>query len=253
MCCFSRSVRRVADTNIFARATTGGRQYVVYSMHLDAAEELAMILPIPVPPKSPERAVRFLNFEQYPEFFADLRSGFPVPKSDGFSRGGKIKAPMAAKPKLEVVSVGSFDASFVPSVADFDRLDERFRLPSNVWDDLPQYKDYGFAVFKLKSGDHKVHPMAFEFPRARPDELFFPTVHIHDGKVKPRARFDHDLYCQRSADERLTDWTESPGLARSFVRKLSLVDGIVDPDGHCYRKQMRGVFDNIDVKVATDA
>ena len=27
----------------------------------------------------------------------------------------------------------------------------------------------------------RVHPMAFEFPTRSPDEIFFPTAHIHDG------------------------------------------------------------------------
>jgi hypothetical protein len=252
MCCFSRPVRLVADTNIFARAAKEGRQYLVYSMHISAVEDLAMILPIPTPPKSADNAVRFISFEKYPEFFADLRRGFPMPTPSRAGGRGPVKSE-AHKTKLEVVSVGSFEASFVPSIGDFDRLDERFRLPSGVWDQLPQYKDYGFAVFKLKSGDSKVHPMAFEFPRARPGELFFPTVHIHDGTVKPRARFHHDLYCQKSAGENLMTWTESASLASQFVRKINLAQGVVDGDGHCYRREMRGVFANEDVKVAADA
>src|SRR5688572_32547692 len=121
MCCFSRPVKLVADTNIFARASKEGRQYIVYSMRLDAAEDLAMILPIPVPPKSPENAVKFINLEKYPEFFADLRRGFPTPPPPKSVDRGSIKTE--SKKKLEVVNVGSFEASFVPSVADFERLD----------------------------------------------------------------------------------------------------------------------------------
>ena len=79
----------------------------------------------------------------------------------------------------------------MPTVKDFARLDERFKLPPSTWDDLPGYKDYGFAVFKLKKGEQKVHPMAFEFPRGDTRKLFFPTVHIHDGKVHQTAGFDH--------------------------------------------------------------
>lgn len=236
----------------FRSPSKEGRQYLVYSMHVDAAEDLAMILPIPVPPKSAEDAVRFINLEKYPEFFSDLRSGFPTPKMAAPPTRGKPPV-VAAMKKLEVVAVGSFEASFVPSVADFERLDERFRLPSGVWDQLPQYRDFGFAVFKLKSGDQKVHPMAFEFPRAKPAELFFPTVHIHDGSVKPQARFHHDLYCQRSGGENLMAWNESPGVARSFVRKMDLTFGIVDPGGHCYRRGMVGTFENEDVKVLAEA
>jgi len=40
-----------------------------------------------------------------------------------------------------------------------------FRLDDDVWATLPHYRDHGFAVFKLKAGDQKIHPMAF---RSRP-------------------------------------------------------------------------------------
>ena len=49
MCCFSRPVDLVSGTHIFARAGQNGRQFVVYSMILGTKEDLAMILPIPVP------------------------------------------------------------------------------------------------------------------------------------------------------------------------------------------------------------
>ena len=58
MCCFSQKVDVVADTNIFARASKDGRQFLVYSMRFAAAQDLAMILPIPTPKDSPEDAVR---------------------------------------------------------------------------------------------------------------------------------------------------------------------------------------------------
>ena len=31
MCCFSRPVKLVADTNIFARSSTNGRQFLVFA------------------------------------------------------------------------------------------------------------------------------------------------------------------------------------------------------------------------------
>jgi hypothetical protein len=250
MCCFSRPVEKVADTSIFARSSKEGRQFIVYSMMLSAKEDLAMILPIPVPRKSKEDAVRFINLEKYPEFFADLRAGFPEdPLPAAAGRGRSLGLPKSA-PKLKVVEVGSYEASFVPSVADFSRLDERFRLPATVWDKLPAYKDFGFAVFKLKKGHTKVHPMAFEFPRANSDHLFVPTVHIHDGKVHAKARFDHALYCQIGENDnlQLADWRESPQHARSFM-KIDKLKGLLEPDAHCYRKVLRGELENKDTLV----
>jgi hypothetical protein len=245
MCCFSRPVKLVADTSIFARGSKEGRQFLVYSMQLSAAEDLAMILPIPVPSESKEDAVRFINLEKYPSFFTDLRAGFPIPEAALATRNS---GPKAAGLKLKVIEVGSFEASFVPTVKDFARLDERFRLPEGVWDKLPQYKDYGFAVFKLKKGAARIHPMAFEFPRARPDQLFFPTVHIHDGKVHERAKFDHALYCQRAGNDNLqiTEWQESLQPAGLFMN-LKNAQGLLEPDEHCYLKELRGQHRNEDI------
>jgi hypothetical protein len=159
-------------------------------------------------------------------------------------------APPPPAPTLEVVEVGSFEASFVPTIKDFARLDERFRLPQQVWQDLPQYQDHGFAVFKLKSGQHEVHPMAFEFPRANPEKLFFPTVHIHDGKVHEQAQFDHQLFCQLAPETILYDesWEESPQPAASFIN-AELAGELVATDRHVYRRKIVGLQDNADILV----
>lgn len=247
MCCFSGKVI-VSDTNIFARAAKDGRQFLVYSMKFKAGEDLAMILPIPTPKDTAEDAVKFINLEKYEAFFDDVRSGFPIKKGKGGDRtppgGAKNAEPLA------VVEVGKYVASFVPAIKDFARLDKQFRLPDGVWDKLPQYKDFGFAVFKLKKpekndSEQKVHPMAFEFPREDKRVLFFPTVHIHDGTVPAKAHFDHSLFCQ-TGDTAPMNWEESPGLADSFV-KVKETQGIVDPNAHVYRKLMKGSFDNKDV------
>lgn len=246
MCCFSRKVQSVANTNIFARPAKKGRQFLVYSMVLAAQEDLAMILPIPVPKQTAEDAVRFINLEKYPKFFEDLRAGFPLRQSlDRDLKAGGSK--QAGKAPLPVIEVGSFVASFVPGIKDFDRLDEQFRLPGGVWENLPQYKDFGFAVFKLKKGKKQIHPMAFEFPLANPQQLFFPTVHIHDGKVHDRASFDHALYCQRSGNDNLelTRWQESTQPAGLFM-KMALAKGILDADDHCYQLEIRGMQKNED-------
>jgi hypothetical protein len=247
MCCFSKPVKLVADTNIFARSSAKGRQFLVYSMKMDASEELAMILPIPTPKEPKEDAVRFINLEKYPKFFDEMRSGFPEPPA---ARAGGLSSGHAApKSELKVIEVGSFIASFVPSIKDFSRLDERFRLPTDVWDSLPQYKDWAFAVFQLKKGEHKIHPMAFEFPRRDPSKMFFPTVHIHDGTVPKQAKFDHMLFCQLTGGEMVSDWEESPQLADSFMKKIGETKGIVDGMSHVYRKKMYGVLKNQDTVI----
>jgi hypothetical protein len=245
MCCFSRKVQSVSATNIFARPAENGRQLLAYSMTLKAKEDLAMVLPLPVQAGSGEKAVTFINLKNYAGFFTDLRSGFPMPILNSKSLASRGDAP--AKLKLEVIQVGDFEASYVPTANDFSRLDERFRLPPGTWDKLPAYRDYGFAVFKLKPGSATIHPMAFSFPRADRSLLFFPTVHIHDGKVHPTAKFDHALYCQTGPEEELalTSWIESNRPAGTFM-KTDEAKGLIDGERHCYMKELHGDLPNRD-------
>jgi hypothetical protein len=246
MCCFSKTAE-VSNTHIFARAGKDGRQFLVYSMTVKAAEELAMILPIPTPKASKEDAVKFLALDKYDTFFDEVRKGWPA--SRGKAPGGLGNDP-PKDDKLKVVEVGSFIASFVPTQKDFERVDDQFKLPADVWAKLPQYKDWGFAVFQLKKGEKKVHPMAFDFPRVNAKKLFFPTVHIHDGKVEEKAGFDHTLYCQAGAGENIIDWEESAQPAELFMTKLDKAHGIVDGKDHVYRKTMKGKLKNEDTWLA---
>jgi hypothetical protein len=212
-------------------------------MSFAARDDLAMILPLPVPARTPEDAVRFINLEGYPDFFADLEKGFPM------TLGG---SPDALK-RLEVHDVGGFEASFVPTLADFARLDQRFRLPATAWDQLPSYADYGFAVFKLKRGEKTIHPMAFEFPRRSAGQLFFPTVHVHDGQVHPDADFDHALFYQsagESVEQGRLDRTER--VASSFM-DLARAQGVIDPAQICCKVRLLGRLPNEDTRITDPA
>ena len=232
---------------IFARDAGHGKQYLVYSMSYAASEDLAMVLPLPVPVGSKEDAVKFIDLHDYSDFFSDLFTGFLEPDAmNGAEPSRGLRTAAARSIPLEVVQVGSFEASFVPQVADFARLDARFRMPDGVWDKLPAYKRSGFAVFKLRKSARAVHPMAFVFPRADASKLFFPTVHIHDGKVHDTARFDHSLYCQVGSQFGKTNgWDETPELARTFMN-VERSHGIIDGSTHCYRKVMKGKLKNQD-------
>jgi hypothetical protein len=164
MCCFSQPVKSVSATNIFARPDDNDRQLLVYSMSLNADKDLAMILPLPVKTPAGEKDVEFIDLKGYPDFFSDLLSGFPMPPLAA-EKSAAVASESAARAPLEVVKVGDFEASFVPAMKDFSRLDKRFRLPSDAWKKLPEYESWGFAVFKLKPGAMTVHPMAFSFIR----------------------------------------------------------------------------------------
>ncbi len=233
VCCFSRSVPFVGRTRIFARHAPAGRQRLVYAMDVELAAETAMVLPLPVPVSDgppADDALHFINLEGYADFFEDLAAAFPDLGAKPASRGFDLVR--AAPQTLVVHDVGLFEASFVPSRADFARLDERFRLPPAVWDALPQYADWGFAVFRLKPKKglfgrvrggkrQSVHPMAFSFPTREPSALYFPTVHVHDGAVHPRATFDHALYAQADG---VLEATLGLGWSRSVTELGARVD-----------------------------
>lgn len=212
MCCFTQPIKDVSSTRIFARFGSG------------------------------EDAVKFINLERYEKFFVDMAKGFPEHIGYGARAIPPQDAPRGGWLKLQ--SVGSYEASFVPSIKDFARLDERFRLPDTVWSKLAGYANYGFAVFKLKATHGEVHPMAFEFPSALTKSLFFPTMHIHDGEVHEKEEFDHTLFAQSGGIG--GSWRESEGLASQFM-KCDKTGGLVMPDQHVYKRSIRGIEENGDI------
>ena len=248
MCIFSGSVESVSGTKIFCRATDAVRQCIVYSMQYEAAAELAMVLPLPVPHGSAEDCVAFVDLSGYSDFFDDLDAGFPQDRSKHMLTDEICdNAPRSAT--LVVHEVGDFEASFVPSVQAFDRLDARFRLPPNTWERLPRYGDWGFAVFKLKAGAKAVSPMALTFPRRDASSLYFPTTHIHDGEVHQEAEFDHALYCQEpgvAAKSPNGDWECSHEAASQFAN-VDASRGLIAANQRVLRLKMHGMHRNEDV------
>ena len=194
MCIFSGEVR-VANTQIFARLSGHGTQYLVYQMQYEAKEPVAMILPLPVSLPARPDSLRFISLQHFPEFFMGFCDIFGI---GAVAAGSAYRGDVSL---LDVQEVGDFVASFVPTQSDFARLDPRFVLPETVWEHLPNYQNYGFAVFQLKELLGTTHPMAFEFSTRLPDQLFFPTVHVHDGEVNEIEHFDHVLFFQGQASQ----------------------------------------------------
>ncbi len=262
MCCFAGEGRPyVSNTRIFARRLED-RQLLVYEMRLRTSAPVAMILPLPVAPGAGEDALQFIDMSDDEALFDDLDCGFPEPMALG-------EGPVPAGPgrgTLAVERVGAFEASYVPSLADFARLDPRFRIDDRLWHRLPGYRDAGFAVFQLRQGERRVHPMAFDFPARWPERLLFPTVHIHHGELEATADFDHSLYFQGFdavdlAGRRLEPGRRyldvsgvvaqlSDGPAGEFCRPL--VDGVIDLDAPAVRLQVRGRLRNDDIWLVPD-
>ncbi len=225
-----------------------------------------MTLPVPVRSPTSAGAFRFVDLEPVGGFFRDLERCIPEPVTSDIELGDDEDGLIA------VQKVGAYEASFVPGRADFARLDARFVIPASIWDALPQYSGWSFAVFRLRPGAAKVHPMAFVFDTAS-DRLFFPTLHLHGPTLERTARFDHVLYAQglapkpghppRPSWEELGDdddwyppvnaegWTHGVEQVRNLLDPglLTLVDG----DEVMFRRRMVGIFDNADVWATASA
>jgi hypothetical protein len=135
-------------------------------------------------------------------------------------------------------------------------------LPNKMWAKIPQYAEYGFAVFQLAAGSLKPHPMAFEFQSDR-DSVYFPTLHIHDGEIHATEEFDHVLYLQHAGfDSRVYDYQnshvedKSTGLIRSKNLANQFCDvgraaNLIDGELLVHRKLIRGNLPNCDTEITT--
>jgi len=272
MCCFAQPVVSVTDTNIFARLESDGWQHLVYQMKFQSQKSNAIILPLPVKlPAQEANSLEFISLKGYKRFFDDLNKGFPLAPVES-KKAEKLDSrdSVAGNSILKVHKVGDFIGSFVPSISDFERLDEQFRIPKETWDLLPSYSDYGFAVFQLRHLGGKPHPMAFKFQSrlesGKDASIFFPTVHIHDGKVHDLEEFDHSLFLQApSYDEACGNYKQETRLvtdpATGYVRSkwtaehfcnIGKSKSILKGDSLVHRLEIHGLQKNRDILAKLD-
>ena len=106
MCCFSQPVISVNNTQIFARPSGNGTQFLAYQMNYESRNKNAMILPLPVKQPANDKTLNFIDLKNYDAFFGELEDGFPFhsPPSIGCS------APFdpASRHDLEVFEVGNY-------------------------------------------------------------------------------------------------------------------------------------------------
>jgi hypothetical protein len=224
-------------------------QVLAYGMNLSTAIEVAMVLPLPVAPGSGEDAIRFIDLSEHPHMFEDFHYLF----SEMITRAKKGGVSLGFSRKTLVVhDIGAFIASYVPTRADFVRLDARFRMPDVLFDSVPHYADYGFAVFQLKPGKVTVHPMALSFPTRDPEKLFFPTVHVHDGRFHAKAKFDHALYYQQPSVTEIDKYPymgETEAEVKSWTKPHKTYADLVDVALPMLRQKRRGKHPNADIWV----
>lgn len=262
MCCFSGRVARVENTRIFARRVDDRTQALAYAMSVSAAEDLAMVLPLPTDPAAGEGAVGFVDLSAAPELFDALNTLYPTRAKHLVPQA--LRAP---RQTLAVHTVGAFEASFVPAPEDFDRLDPRFRLAPSIVNALCTRERMGFAVFQLRglalatpkpwwrrmlssasapsARAQAFHPMGLTFRSRAPESLFLPTVHVHDGTLPDTATFDHTLFVQGAVDDE--DWRRSASTPNDdLVRRAK---GMLTGSALVWRREMKGEFPNRDVRV----
>ena len=243
-------------------------------MNLAAEGDLAMVLPLPTPLGTGDNGVNFVDLQGYPSFFQDLKAAFPERLTRAPHPARAVGRSLQRQP-LEVHEVGDFEASFVPTTQDFSRLDERFRISSTLWETMPMYLDWSFAVVKLRQWGTKrrvivtqatqnmaktLHPFALTFPTREPLKVFFPTVHLHDGTVPTRAEFDHCLYWQRDIEQPRQDTGSRVARGQGVQQMISgqqltehvqieASKGLVNGALACRRRFIKGMLPNADTWV----
>lgn len=232
MSSFSGEVTQVSNTRIFARATSENVQYLVYQMDYASDQDLALVLPLPTPAGSAVDSVRFYDLSSYPGFFDDLSGGFALARNAPAGGGHKAATP-----------TGNFEISFAPTVGELSKMESQFRIPDEIWAQLPEYNDYGFVVCKLRAGAATTDPLAFSFPMRNPRLLYFPTLHIRGGTAEADAYFDHDLFSQGQAG-----WMRSYDVAASFM-DMGRVGEILDGGQRVERFTVLGTHPNSDIVI----
>jgi len=243
MCIFTGSVKNVSTTKIFVADVDDGQHGCVYSMKAGIKTPVAMVLPVPVKDQKQE-AITFINLEKYPKFFKDLEDCWEQYLGDmmvGCAGGTRSRS-------LKVHDVGQYIASFVPSVAYFAKLHAKFRLSTKLISKFTGYQKFGYAVFQLKdsANESDFHPMAFRYTPAQQKQLFFPTVHVHDGETYHKEEhFDHVLYAQPETYADRNYWEKNYFVPEQSV-KIELTHGLVHPTRPMFKTSLFGEKKNND-------
>lgn len=256
MCIFNTVTEEVSGTRILVAPLPDNRQLVVYENQVTSTTDNAMILPVPC---DPDGVITMVDMSGYTDIFEDCEKYFepPSPSYDSNNWGsGKDEYDLASFAAIEVLQVGAYKVSIVPSIDDLDRLDDEvFKLTPKTKSVLSAHYARGFqfvvCMFSAADSIQHHHPIAYTHPRLPTPfgiTLFVPTVHehgsTHDDTKKPPsglvdAHFDHTIYSVNTAPDGglfNDSWTLSehgitkvvwdkvvPNVPFKFMRKRRLV------------------------------
>ena len=196
MCIILARVESVSNTQLYISSSkTKERQLVIYTNKVTSPDSNAMILPVPNP-----LSVELLNFRHYKDIFEDCQKCFRHYDDTRHlyaTRSLACSASDSHRPVLPVYTIGSYQASIVPSLDDFDRLNTNIlRVNPEVASLLRKTYDseFGFLVCQLKRGNHQYHPFAYTHSIHSNRLLFVPTLHYHLGEKGSSADWDHTIY-----------------------------------------------------------
>jgi hypothetical protein len=187
----SAEVKDLSATKILAALLRGGRrQLTVYANSVaTAVQGSCMVLAVPNP-----GSVRLLDMSGYSTIFDDCLAMTQRYSESYGSRGGTLSYDSAP---LAVHSVGDYDASIVPALADFARLDP---ASFTMAPEFLQFMDrtyagtaMGFIVCKLQRSSSLKPYAPFGYVHDVSDHVFVPTMHFHirEGGVQSAGSGDN--------------------------------------------------------------
>lgn len=203
MCIIAGEVRQVSNTNILVapmktkNAQGGDRQLTVYCNSVTTKNRGAMILPFPARQVLGDETAgcEFFDLSNYTHLFHDLKDlCWPA----YFTSQSSMTFSNSATPQLKVYDVGSYKASIVPHVRDFQRLNQLYRIsPALIHFMQNQYpQHFSFVVCQLDV-NKTYHPFGYIHDMLPNNQMFIPTMHWHQHEsldTASRVDWDHQIF-----------------------------------------------------------
>jgi hypothetical protein len=257
MCCFSKEVESVSNTQICVLPSTlngADCQTVVYSCEVSmkrGGKQTAMILPAFNPGNNPDN-ILLHDMSDCRYFFTDLDRLIQKPTYK--SAVMQTNSWSESSAPLKVKQVGAYKVSVAPSLQDLKRIDQSV-LPINL-DLLKEFDkrysaehSYVVAAFD-PDGPQSAEFSPFAYTHLKsPLGWFVPTLHFHSSKMQPAEEFDHTIYLCNSvvpaAPLELNWKSQLRKLCNRAKPSIPLVEALaLDTFG---KFEMHGFYENTDL------